>query len=141
MNDGPHERAIFAHEGSIGYRSRSQHHAALVQWFRGRACGRNPKHGLIAACGSQRSVFAASACSHNFSSIATRLFVDRYFEHVVNTTAFIAAPLSPGLTTQGIARKLLSGRMSDIYTVDSVDDALGDVGRMVADTFDSLRHR
>jgi len=66
---------------------------------------------------------------------------NRYFEHVVNTTAFITAPLSPGLTTQGIALELLSGYMSDIYTVDSVDDALSDVGRMVADTFDSLRRR
>jgi len=40
-----------------------------------------------------------------------------------------------------IARKLFSGCMSDIYTVDSVDDALSDVGRMVADTLNSLRHR
>jgi hypothetical protein len=115
MKDGPHERAIFALEGSVGYRSRSQHHAELVQWFRGRACGRNPKHGLIAACGSQHSVFAAFSRSHNFSSIATRLFVDRNFEHVVKMTAFIIGPLSPGLTAQDIACKLLSSRMSDVY--------------------------
>jgi hypothetical protein len=41
----------------------------------------------------------------------------------------VASP-SVGLATQGISRKLLSGYMSDIYTVDSIDDAFGDVGRM-----------
>src|ERR1700730_11099116 len=72
--------------------------------------------------------------------VTTTISKLRSLYSAIRTLAGVAPP-SLGLATQGIARKLLSGRMSDIYTVDSVDDALRDGGRMVADTLDSLRHR
>src|ERR1700736_2274196 len=62
---------------------------------------------------------------------------------LISTTIKVTdiASLSWVSAARSIARKLLSGCMSDIYSVDNVDDVLGDVGRMVADTLDSLRHR
>lgn len=90
MKDNSYQRVIFAFDGAFGYGSSSQHHAVLAFNGFGIARGRKRKDGLMAVCGSQRSVFAVSArpTSHQ---LRRAVFVDRNFDHLVDTTAFITA--------------------------------------------------